>query len=450
VTTIDHLPPFDAEAEEAVFATMLMRPEQIPDIAATVKAGDFFREKNGWAFEATMAVYERDGPQGVHQASVAHELARRDLLESVGGQAWIADTIRQCPTVDGGDFYPEIVHRAATYRRMISAASRISQLAYEAPDDVTGAMDRAMDLLLAVNPEMVKSASQTFRETLSGGLSKWFDEHMDNPQLLRGMSTGIERLDGIIDGYQRGSVYVVAAETSVGKSLFVMDQVIRLAMDGHPALIFSSEMNAASIFRRAVFSMAGIDRQRMRLMGYYSDEQRAAILGSEARGDQLPITVCNPGGLTVAGLRGEIRRLSARGPLDVVVIDHIDHVTGGSGRRTTDLEEIMRDLKALAEKQDVALIVVSHMSRPSLTSGKISRLKNSSSKEQDADVVMFLQPVEWIDGQQVEMAQEAAQIRKSQQGWLDVRLEVFKNREGGTGFVSLRQSWNHGGRFLSQ
>lgn len=447
--TVDRMPPFDAEAEEAVLVTMLMRPEQIPDIASAVKPADFFREKNSWAYEAVMAVYDRDGAEGVNQASVAHELARRDLLESAGGQAWIADAIRHCPTVDGGGFYPDIVHRAAIYRRMISAASRIAQLAYEAPDDVTAAMDQATELLLRVNPESVKSSSQTFHEALTGGLADWFDAHLEDPGALRGMSTGIARLDEIIDGYQRGSVYVIAAETSVGKSLFVMDQVIRLAEDGHESLIFSSEMNAASVFRRAVFSIAGIDRQAMRRVGSYTNAQRAEILKAEGIGDELPITVCNPGGLTVPGIRGEIRRLTARGPLAMVVIDHIDHVTGSSGRRTTNLEEIMRDLKAIAEKHDVAMIIVSHMSRPSLTGGKISRLKNSSSKEQDADVVMFLQPVEWIDGHWVEMAQEAAQIRKSEQGSIDVRLEVFKNREGMTGFVPLRQSWQRGGRFES-
>lgn len=448
MTMIERLPPHDIEAEDAIVATMLVRPERIPEIASIVKPADFFREKNGWAVSAALAVYERDGAAGVHQASVAHELARRDLLEAAGGQAWMADCVRLA-IVDGGDFYPEIVHRAALYRRMISAASRIAQLAYEAPEDAVEAMDRATELLLSVNPERVKSSSQSFREALDGGLSDWFERHMANPHQLSGMSTGIALLDYLLDGYQRGSVYVIAAETSVGKSLFVMDQAIWLANEGMASLLFSSEMSAASVFRRGVFALAGVDRQAMRRAGYYPDDKRRAILDGEARGYELPITVCNPGGLTVAGIRGEVRRLQARGPLDVVVIDHIDHVSGGSGRRVSDLEEIMRDLKAMAEKLDVVLIVVSHLSRPSLTGGKISRLKNSSSKEQDADVVMFLQPVEWVEGQWAELSQESAQIKRSQQGYLDVRLEVYKNREGMTGFVPLRQSWDQGGRFVA-
>lgn len=70
-------------------------------------------------------------------------------------------------------------------------------------------------------------------------------------------------------------------------------------------------------------------------------------------------------------------------------------------------------------------------------------------KEQDADVLMFLQPVEWDPGSNdwVELSHEKALTDRAGGGSQYVRLEVFKNREGMTGMVPLRMSWQRGGRY---
>src|SRR4030067_219213 len=77
------LPPHDIEAEEAVIASLLVDPEAIYRVAPTLKPEDFFREKNAWAFEACLALSERN--QSINQITVAHELARRGRLGGGGG-----------------------------------------------------------------------------------------------------------------------------------------------------------------------------------------------------------------------------------------------------------------------------------------------------------------------------------------------------------------------------
>ena len=59
---------------DAIFKVRPSRPE------------DFFREKNGWAYEACLALWDRG--EAINQMTVAHELARRGRLEELGGVAY--------------------------------------------------------------------------------------------------------------------------------------------------------------------------------------------------------------------------------------------------------------------------------------------------------------------------------------------------------------------------
>ena len=142
MTAIDRLPPHDLEAEEAVVACCLVSPDTIPETAAMLSGADFFCEKNGWIFDAEQAVYNRDGGAGVNQFTVAHELARLNLLEPAGGQAYLADVVRRLPTSLGSEFYAKIVKDTGTMRKLISAGSAIAQLAYRAGDDVAGEVEQ--------------------------------------------------------------------------------------------------------------------------------------------------------------------------------------------------------------------------------------------------------------------------------------------------------------------
>src|SRR3990170_4697654 len=110
----EKLPPHDTEAEEAVIASLLVDPEAVYRIAPILKPEDFFREKNAWAFEACLAIWERN--QSLNQITVAHELARRGRLEEIGGAAYLSRLVIELPTSVGVWDYARIVQRDSSHR----------------------------------------------------------------------------------------------------------------------------------------------------------------------------------------------------------------------------------------------------------------------------------------------------------------------------------------------
>ena len=455
MSDFDDLPPHDIEAEEAVIGAAMVDPDQIPAIAAVIRPSQFFREKHGWVLEAIEAVYQRDGKTGVNAITIANELASRDRLETIGGQTFLHDVIRRLPTSIGAVFYAEVVRETASRRDIIRAAHQALRAAYSGEHDATEILESAVNDLMRISRDAPNAQrAQTAPEVLyEGGLGDAIMSHLENPRRLLGIPTGYKALDFLLDGLQPGNLYILAAETSVGKSLFCHNLLWKLGAAMARLIIFSSEMTRRSVGRRLIYIQAGVDPQLARARGHYLPDERADVTEAMAWFDNLGANMhFHAGSQVFASMRLEARRVKSKFGLDVLLLDHIDHVAGkGSGSKANDLEDLMGDLKGLAEDLAVPIVAVSHLSRDSslVKRSKASRLKNSSSKEQDADVLMFLQPVEWdhVANEWVELSHEKALTERAGGGSQYVRLEVFKNREGMTGMVPLRMSWQQGGRY---
>ncbi|KKL13772.1 hypothetical protein LCGC14_2522430, partial [marine sediment metagenome] len=165
----EKLPPHDIEAEEAIIASLMVDPEAIYKIAPVLKTDDFFREKNAWAFEACLALWERN--QSINQITVSHELARRGRLEEIGGAAYLSRLVTDLPTSVGVEHYAGLVQRDSSYRKLITAAGHIAQMAYQAGPDVGDILARAETLIAGIRQgESIRDFVHV-KELLEGYLS---------------------------------------------------------------------------------------------------------------------------------------------------------------------------------------------------------------------------------------------------------------------------------------
>ena len=77
------IPPHDLTAEESLLGAMMLEPEAIAAAAGVVRADDFYKPAHSHIFDAIHALYAAGQP--VDPVTVADELRRNGLLETVGG-----------------------------------------------------------------------------------------------------------------------------------------------------------------------------------------------------------------------------------------------------------------------------------------------------------------------------------------------------------------------------
>ncbi|MDZ7727723.1 MAG: replicative DNA helicase [Dehalococcoidia bacterium] len=439
---LERLPPHDIEAEDAVVAALLVDPEAVFHVAPLLSPADFFREKNGWVYDACLELWNRD--EAINQITVAHELARRDRLEDVGGQTYLSDLIRHLPTSVGVEFYARIVRRDSTYRGLINAATGIMQMAYEAPADLEQVLGRSEDLIQRLR------SGENFREFvhISQVLQSFLEQDADEEErrALDAIMSGYSDLDVLLGGFKRSDLVIIGARPSVGKSSFALGIARNAALNQSANVaFFSLEMSAEQLAVRLLSSESGVDSTRLRL-GQQTELEERRIIRATGELSEANIWFDDSPTLTVAELRAKARRLAGERGLDLIVVDYLQLMQGeggNSGRenRVHEISFISRTLKNIARELDIPIIALAQLSRQvehrQPPRPQLSDLRDSGSIEQDADIVMFLSreemhvtPEQWA-AQHPDMPESAYPRGVAQ-------VNVAKHRNGPTGEIDLR------------
>ena len=448
----EKLPPHDIEAEEAVIASLLVDPEAIYRVAPVLKPDDFFREKNAWAFEACLALWERN--ESINQITVSHELARRGRLEEVGGAAYLSRLVTELPTSVGVEHYAALVQRDSSYRRLISAAGQIAQMAYHAGPDVGNVLARAETLIAAIRQgESIRDFVHV-KELLEGYLASADAVTGSVAAQARAITTGFMDLDTLLGGLKRSDFIVVAARPSVGKTSLALNFARNASMrQGANVGIFSIEMANEQIVQRLLAAESGVDSTRL-IFGSHSDREQGKIVNALGVLSELNVYFDDTAMLSVAEMRAKARRLDlelrarSRGQdaehgLDMLIVDHLQLMHGG-GRQDNRVQEvsyITRSLKELARDLDVPVIACSQLSRAAEARPthvpQLSDLRDSGSIEQDADVVMFIYREEKHVTREDWQRQHPDRPNENYPAGI-AQIIVAKHRNGPTGTIHLR------------
>jgi replicative DNA helicase len=216
VPEFDRTPPHDLPAEQSVLGGMLLSKDAIADVVEVLRAADFYRPAHATVFEIVGDLYGRGEPADV--ISVAAELGRRDLLERVGGPAYLHTLISSVPTAANAGYYARIVAEKAVLRRLAEAGTRIVQLAFAAAPDVDDVVDRAQAAVYEVTERRTSEDYAPLGELLNPALEE-IEAIQGHDGSLTGVPTGFNDLDELTNGLHGGQLWIVAARPAVGKAL---------------------------------------------------------------------------------------------------------------------------------------------------------------------------------------------------------------------------------------
>ena len=208
------IPPHDLTAEESLLGAMMLEPEAIAAAAGVVRADDFYKPAHAHIFDAVHALYAAGQP--VDPVTVADELRRNGLLETVGGHQVLVDVMASTPATTNAAGYARIVEEHALLRRLIGIAGEIAEIGYSMPEDVTKALDRAEAMVYDVNQRRVTDSTSKIEDLLGLNLDRL--EHLyGRGDAITGVPTGYVDLDELLSGLQPSNLVVVGARPSMGK-----------------------------------------------------------------------------------------------------------------------------------------------------------------------------------------------------------------------------------------
>jgi len=436
---LDRIPPHNLDAEQSLLGAILIDKEAITKIADTAHASDFYKDAHHTIFEVMVDLYERHDPIDI--LSVTNRLEEKKQLEQVGGRSYLMELSNAVPTSSNVKHYASIIQKKAMLRRLQGAASEITQLSYNAEDEVQDVLDKAEQRIFAVSQRLLKRVFIPLKNILTEAFERIEELHRERGK-LRGTPTGFTDLDNILAGFQKSDLVIIAARPSVGKTSFALDVARQMAIRGKASVgIFSLEMSKEQLVDRMICAEAGIDLWKMRT-GKLSDKPDSddfvKIGHSLNTLSEAKIFIDDTASANILEIKTKARRLQSEHGLDVIILDYLQLMESlsKSDGRVQEVAEITRGLKAIARELNIPVIALSQLARavelskPAIP--KLAHLRESGSIEQDADVVLFIYRKAADRNYLIE---DLSEDEKN-----TAEIIVAKHRNGPTGSVNL--FWN--------
>ena len=391
-TFSDRIPPQNIDAEEAILGGIFLDPEALGRVADLIRPEAFYLTAHQEIFRATLALQNKGMPTDL--MSVSAWLRDRGLLEKVGGQNKLIQLIDRTVSAVNIDQYAALVVDKYMRRKLIQIGGEISQLGYDASQDLPQVLDQAEQKVFSITQDRPQAGLTATADILTHTFTDI--ESRSLGLVLPGLSCGYYDLDAMTQGFQRSDLIIVAGRPSMGKTSFVMNIARNIAaFHKLPVAIYSLEMSKEQLVQRLLASEVRIESGRLR-SGRVSQQEWEPLGHAISSLSQVPIFIDDTPNISVTEIRSKARRLQAEqgGALGLILLDYLQLMDGGSDNRVQELSKITRSLKALARELSVPVIALSQLSRgvESRTNKRpmMSDLRESGAIEQDADLIMML------------------------------------------------------------
>jgi replicative DNA helicase len=283
-------------------------------------------------------------------------LEKKNLLEESGGMHGLIELANVMPSGDplNAAWHREALFESTRYRKALATLRQAEESFLSQTGDIS-----------AVSTELAETASfgDRPRTKTKEIISRVIDE-IERGELPEAFGTGLGRLDQITNGgVKRGELLTVAAPTSGGKSILLIQLALHALLAGKRVLYFSLEMPDTQVICRILSAMCDFNVSALRT-GAKNKRDIAEFTNASTKLAGLPITVESKA-TDMEDIDAMARELAAKGEADLLVVDYIQLVhlrsLGKNETREQHVSEITKRLKALALQLNIAVATASQL-----------------------------------------------------------------------------------------
>ncbi|BAZ45420.1 replicative DNA helicase [Chondrocystis sp. NIES-4102] len=259
-------------------------------------------------------------------------------------------------------------------RRVIEVGHKIVDLGYDSTLELEKLLNDSEQEIFSVTQQRIRSDTDQNSEIAMSAFNQLDEENPIYP-------TGIEELDKLFTGFEPGTLTLLAARSSMGKSAISLYLALQqMLLHELPVVIFSLEMTKHQMEYRLWSLMSRMDcyqhldlvpinghrlRQHRAKLSSLTEKEMESIAKIVKVAVDLPLYMNDNRGINVAGIASEARQVKAReGKLGLVIVDYLQMMASDNGgNRSYELGDVGRGLYQLAGELDVPVMALSQVNR---------------------------------------------------------------------------------------
>ena len=252
-------------------------------------------------------------------------------------------------------------------------------------------------------------------------------EDMKNYNKPPTFETGFPDLDDLLRIRNKSALITIGARPAMGKTSLMLNILENQMKQNKKCIIFSLEMNKKQIIHRLLCSNSEIDSWKIRT-GNMQEKDWEKIGKSSLEIEKWNLLMNDKSCISVKEIEEYIKEINP----DIVFIDYLQLINPAKKKeRCTEINDIMQNLKRIANENNLIIFVNSSLSRsPEQRCDKrpmLSDLRDSGSIENISDIVLFIYRDEYYNSSDEEDI--------SKRGTAEII--VAKNNFGPSGTVNL-------------
>lgn len=238
---------------------------------------------------------------------------------------------------------------------------------------------------------------------------------------ITGMESGYERLDAILNGFEKPSYIVIGARPGVGKTAFSLELAKRLSKK-NSILYFSLEMPFEQLGQRLLANTTSVRLKNIK-NGRVTGDTFNKLLYGPSKLHKNTCYVVEKENLKIEDLVSICTSYQRKNGLDGIIIDYFTLLKSYKSFKDSSLlyNYISEELRMLSKKLKISIILLAQCNRKADEKRdlQLNDLKETANLEQDANVVMFL-----------EQKDDTRHLKEGEPREDYIRATIRKNRSG--------------------
>jgi len=411
---------YNIEAEQAVLGTIILNNEYLRRVEDILVAESFYEAAHQEIY-ARIAQLKMDESLA-NQVSLKQFFESTESIKAIGGVLYLSTLLGVASSIIDIRDYAFLIKENYNKRQInILLSEAAENLIKKSPLEITDSLTNELAKLDSDSKEVVILDGAD----MAKGLEDTWKQNLNSRCVL----TGIKSLDEMLNGgFYPKKLYVIGAAPGCGKTSFFQQSALKGLEKQIGCLFFSMEMEKENVLTRFLGSLAKINPFRINLNNIFKhEEERFNQACSKWSELSKNFSMTEKGTLSLAQIKSVLKKVVRKRKLGLVGVDYIQIMQTRDSKNineTTLIKENISGLKELAKDFDVAMVVLSQITKDALGGRPgLKALKGSGGIAEGADCVINM----WNDAEE----QQEGNSKKS------INIEVAKNRNGRMGTLSI-------------
>lgn len=413
------------ESELIVLGTIIADNNYLLKAIDLIKPNDFYKTSHKVIFEKMLELYKSNME---FDSIVLVNNLRQEIKKGVTTVTELTEiSTREEPSTFKAHL--KIIKEDSNNRKLNNVLKQL----VNSDLDSNSKIEKLQNAILDITSSSEEDTHITINQAVSNTLKK-IEQAANSNNGITGISTGIIEFDNSLNGLERGTMTVLGARPSMGKTALSLEILRGLEVN---VLYIQLDMTIEGMTQRLISSISNIENRYVGRGKLNDDEWRKVIKAVGSLEKKNNIFFYTPKNPTINNILLKAKEIKAKYGLDVIIIDHIGKIKPiTKGNRYEQMTYISGELKRMALEMDIALIALCQLSRGTESRQDkrpmLSDLRDTGAIEEDADNIGLL----YRDGYY--KAREEKENGTTEEGKSDIlELHLLKVRNGRIGVIGF-------------